>query len=197
MRDSLRRRSGELKEKYSSNGVLAQSATIDEKMIEYINRQIKEIESQMKDIIASDGKILKTYTILTSMKGISLVNAVALIVYTNNFARFDFNARKICSYWGVAPFAHQSGTSINGTPHVSVYADKYLKSLLSEAVLCAMRFCPAISAYSARLKARGKHPSIIKNNCKNKMLHILVAMVRTGKCYEKKSSNDHNSKKTA
>ena len=31
---------------------------------------------------------------------------------------------------------------------------------------------------AARLLARDKHPNIVRNNVKNKMLHILVAMVR-------------------
>ena len=40
--------------------------------------------------------------------------------------------------------------------------------------------CVAICAIkkAARLLARDKHPNIVRNNVKNKMLHILVAMVR-------------------
>ena len=183
LRDKTRRRLSETKEKCAANRILSKSAQRDKDLIEHLNGQIAEIEAQMRELVNSDESISKTYKILTSMKGIALVNAVALIVYTNNFTRFDYDARKICSYWGVAPFAHQSGTSVNGTPHVSVFADTYLKSLLSEAVLCAQRYCPAIMAYSTRLKKKGKHPSIIKNNCKNKMLHILVAMVKNGTLY--------------
>lgn len=183
LRDKTRRRVGEIKGKRAANSILSKSVQRDEDLIKYLKGQIAEIEAQMRKLIASDESVSKTYKILTSMKGIALVNAVALIVYTNNFARFDYNARKICSYWGVAPFAHQSGTSVNGTPHVSVFADTYLKSLLSEAALCAQRFCPAIMAYSDRLRQKGKHPSVIKNNCKNKMLHILVAMVKNGTLY--------------
>ena len=117
------------------------------------------------------------------MKGISFVNAVALIVYTLNFEKFGHDARRIATYWGVAPFGRDSGTTLHATPHVSHYADKYLKSLLSEAALCAMRFCPTIKRYADRLLARGKHPNIVRNNVKNKMLHILVAMVRNGGCF--------------
>ncbi len=179
-RDAIRRRMGELEEKYSSNKVLKKSVKTDNDFIERFDREIKKLEKQMTDLIASDEEISKTHQILTSMKGIGLINAVALIVYTNNFVRFDYDARKICSYWGVAPFAHQSGTSINGKPHVSVYADKYLKSLLSEAVMCAIRWCKPIRDYAKRLKDKKKEWAVIANNCKNKMLHILVAMVKNG-----------------
>ena len=89
-----------------------------------------------------------------------------------------WGCRSAFRYYGVAPFGHTSGSSINGKPHVSHFADSYLKSIISEAALCAMNYCPAIIAYARRLKQKGKHPSIILNNCKNKMLHILVAMVK-------------------
>jgi transposase len=181
---SLQRRSGEFSKALRQNKWLKKSAKTDKNIIKVMEDEIKKIEKQMKDIIASDPELKKNYDILTSMKGLALINAVALIVYTNNFRRFDYDARKICSYWGVAPFASQSGTSLDAKPHVSGYADKYLKSLMSQAALSAMRYCPKINEYAIHLKKKGKHLSIVRNNCKNKMLHILVAMVKNGKMYD-------------
>lgn len=40
------------------------------------------------------------------------------------------DARQFACYAGVAPFGHQSGNSIHGTPHVSHLANKQIKSLL-------------------------------------------------------------------
>ena len=152
-------------------------------LLESLKQRCKEIVGRMKELVASIPELKRTYDILTSMKGIGVINAVALIIVTNNFTRFDHDARRLCSYYGVAPFAFTSGGSIHGKPHVSHFADPYLKSLISEAAITAIRFCPAISAYAGRLRRRGKHPSIIQNNCKNKMLHILVAMVKNGTKY--------------
>jgi transposase len=180
---SLQRRSGEIRKVLRQNKWLKKSTKADDNIIKVMNAEIKKIEEQMRMIIASDEELQRTYDILTSMKGLALINAVALIVHTNNFKRFDYDARKICSYWGVAPFASQSGTSLNGKPHVSSYADKYLKSLLSQAVIAAIRFCPSIRAYATHLMEKNKHISIVRNNCKNKMLHILVAMVKNGTKY--------------
>lgn len=150
-----------------------------------MKERCREICRRIKELVKSVPELRRTYEILTSMKGIGVINAVALIIVTDNFTRFDYDARRLCSYYGVAPFAFTSGTSINGKPHVSHFADSYLKSILSEAVLCAIRYCPAIGDYASRLRNRGKHPSVILNNCKNKMLHILVAMVKNGTEYGK------------
>ena len=152
--------------------------TLDDNERKRIKERIKAIKEQMEKIAQKVPEMAVTYKILTSMKGIGPINAIALIIVTCNFTRFDYNARRLCSYYGVAPFGHTSGSSINGKPHVSHFADSYLKSIISEAALCAMNYCPAIIAYARRLKQKGKHPSIILNNCKNKMLHILVAMVK-------------------
>lgn len=187
---SLQRRGGEQKSSFEKNRCLCGIDLEDKGIKKVIKAAIADIEKQMLAIIKNSPQLLETYGILASFKGIGLINAVALIVATNNFQRFDFDARKICSYWGVAPFASQSGTSLNGRPHVSGYADHYLKSILSEAVLAARRHCPAIRAYAARLKERGKHPSVILNNCKNKMLHILVAMVKNGTRYGEQKSKE-------
>lgn len=182
-KSDLQRRNKELTGLYKDNPLLKKMLAADTRIINAIETEIEKIEAHMKSIIEGNPEVKKVYEILTSMKGIALVNAVALIVYTDNFKRFDYDARRICSYWGIAPFANQSGTSINGKPHVSHFADHYLKSLLTQAAICAIRYCPEISNYAQRLLAKKKHISIVHNNCKNKMIHILVAMVKNGTYY--------------
>ena len=171
--------------RYLDNELLSNAFAVQEELISQVKEKIKELDKQIKKIIESNPKLNKTFEILTSMPGIALINATAFIVYTNNFKKFNYDARKIASFWGVAPFGHTSGTSIKGTPHVSHYADSYLKSLLSEAALCASRYCPIINRYVTKLKKAGKHKNIVLNNAKNKMIHILVAMVRNNENYRK------------
>ena len=195
LKDAIKKRKGELKEAFKGNPLLKGACNENDGVVKKMEARIKEINREMQKIIKNSESLKKNYDILTSMQGIGLINAVALLVNTANFERFDYDPKKICSYWGVAPFAHTSGTSLNGKPHVSYFADKYLKALLSEAALCAKNFCPEIMAYAQGLAARGKHPSIIMNNCKNKMLHILVAMVRTGKKYGENKEEKENDDK--
>lgn len=183
-RDALRRRNKEMASVLKGNKMPGKSFRSDDRLDAAYRKEIASIENEIKRLIDSSAEMKRTYQILTSMKGIGLINAVALIVYTVNFKKFDYDARRIATFWGVAPFGAESGTTLHTTPHVSHYADKYLKSLLSEAALCAMRFCPVIKNYATRLLARGKHLNIVKNNVKNKMLHILVAMVREGKYFQ-------------
>lgn len=67
---------------------------------ESLRKELKELERMILDVVMSCSEYAKNFNILTSMKGIGLINAVALIVYTDNFTKFNFNHRKIATYWG-------------------------------------------------------------------------------------------------
>ena len=153
-------------------------------MLDSIINEIKKIEKMMLDIILSNKEYKNTFDILTSMKGVALINAAAIIVFTDNFKRFSFNSRKICTYWGVTPFRNESGDSIRRGTHTSSCHNYWLKAILSEAVLCAIRYNERLKTYFLRLLAKGKHRNIALNNTKNKLLKTLVAMVRDCKTYD-------------
>lgn len=157
-------------------------AKSSERHIKELAKEIALCDKELMRIIASDESLTRTFKILVSFNGIALQNAVALITYTDNFTRFDGNSRKLAAYYGVAPYPNQSGKTEHKAS-VSNFANKDLKSLLSQAALCAIRYCPAIAAYYNRLKEKGKNHWLALNNVKNKILHILSAMVRDGREY--------------
>lgn len=152
---------------------------------------IKEINKAEREVIDNDPEMKANFDIVTSIPGIALQNAAALLVYTENFQKFDLDARKIACYYGVAVFGRQSGNSLHTGPHTSHLANKQLKALLSEAAVCAVRFCPDITKYYNHLIAMGKNRQTALNNCKNKLLHIIVAMVKHRQPYDKNYALNH------
>lgn len=154
------------------------STGICSRLIKHLDEEMELCENTIKELVSEDEQVAESYEILTSMPGVGIINATCLIVYTNNFKKFSMNPRKIASYYGVAPFGKQSGTSVHVRPHVSPFANKKLKSLLSMAALAAIIHCPVIRQYYERLIKKGKNKNLAKNNVKNKMIHILAAMIR-------------------
>lgn len=69
------------------------------------------------DLLKNDTNLKKNYDLLLSVKCVGSVNAIAMIIHTNNFESFE-NARKYVCYVGVAPFCNTSGTSIKRKQHV-------------------------------------------------------------------------------
>lgn len=152
-------------------------------LITEVNKAISKCDDKIKEIIASDDELKEIFEIITSMPGIGVINATCLMVYTDNFNKFELNSRKIGCYYGIAPFGRQSGSSIKGRPQVSPFANRMIKSLLSQAALVATKTDISIYNYQQRLIQRGKHPLLIQNNIKNKILHRIVAMVKNRQKY--------------
>lgn len=143
-----------------------------------LSREVDKVDERIRKLIDSDKGLSAVYEIVTTMPGIGTQNAVCLMVYTDNFNKFNFNARKIACYYGVAPFGKDSGTSVHSDPHVHYMANRMIKALLTQAALAAVRYNPVLSTYYTRLIGRGKKKPVAINNVKNKLIHLLTAMVK-------------------
>ena len=150
-----------------------------------LNKEIEKIDKRIAELIDSDDELAQVFNIVTSIPGIGTQNAVCLMVYTDNFRRFNFDSRKIACYYGIAPFGRDSGTSVHTDPHVHYMANRQIKAMLSQAALSAARFNPVIASYYSRLIAKGKKRQIVLNNVKNKLVHIVTAMVRNKQLFDK------------
>lgn len=150
-----------------------------------LNKEIEKIDKRIAELIDSDDELAQVFNIVTSIPGIGTQNAVCLMVYTDNFRRFNFDSRKIACYYGIAPFGRDSGTSVHTDPHVHYMANRQIKAMLSQAALSAARFNPVIASYYSRLIAKGKKRQIALNNVKNKLVHIVTAMVRNKQLFDK------------
>lgn len=150
-----------------------------------LNKEIEKIDKRISELIDSDDELAQVFNIETSIPGIGTQNAVCLMVYTDNFRRFNFDSRKIACYYGIAPFGRDSGTSVHTDPHVHYMANRQIKAMLSQAALSAARFNPVIASYYSRLIAKGKKRQIVLNNVKNKLVHIVTAMVRNKQLFDK------------
>lgn len=165
-----------LKEYKKATGTASKVLQHEQAMIKLLNKQVKECEAEILELVASDDEIKQTYDNITSIKGVGLVNAIAFIVYTNNFKGFDGNPRRIATYWGVAVFKHESGTSVKGKTKTSPLCSRALKSLITEAAKAAILFEPRFRDYYQSLISRGKPHGVAMNNVKNKIIHIVTAL---------------------
>tara|TARA_Y100001935_G_scaffold30053_1_gene23422 strand:+ start:170 stop:1159 length:990 start_codon:yes stop_codon:yes gene_type:complete len=142
------------------------------------------IEKEILEQVKSVDKINKNYELLISITGISLINAVVMILCTNNFESIT-NPRSFACYCGVAPFEHSSGTSIKGKTRVNQYANKVVKTYLSNAARAAMMHDPELKAYYNRKRAEGKDHGTVMNALKFKLITRAFAVIKRGTPYVK------------
>ena len=98
-----------------------------EKTIVFLEKQIKRMEEELSALV--QGEYKKQMDLLTSIKGIGVTLAAALIAATGGFTYFD-NAKQFTRYLGLSPTYQQSGTSVNVKGHINRNGDASLRSQL-------------------------------------------------------------------
>jgi len=149
-----------------------------------LDKDLKAIEVQMKEVIDRDDDLKRLYQLVTSVVGIGFVTAVNLIVYTNEFKLFS-NHRQLACYSGIAPFEYRSGSSIRGRTKVSHMANKKMKRNLHMASLTGVKLDEGLKAYYERKVASGKNKMSVLNAIRNKLLARVFAVVNRGIPYQK------------
>lgn len=183
-RCSFQVRRGEKKltmEKSSVKTMISQSGR---HIVSELNKEVEKIDKRIASLIDSDSELTEVFRIVTSVPGIGTQNAVCLMVYTDNFRRFNYDSRKIACYYGIAPFGRDSGTSVHTDPHVHCMANRQIKAMLTQAALASINFNKSIDLYYMRLIERGKKKQVALNNVKNKLIHLVTAMVRNRQLFD-------------
>lgn len=158
------------------SGLKSVSQEIENQITDFENR-VERIEQQVLELIKSDESLFNNYKLATSVIGVAFVIASYMLVTTNNFTSFN-NGREYACYSGIAPFPHQSGTSIKGKTRVSNLANKKIKAILSNGANSAVQWDKELKKYYKRKLAQGKEHQLIINSVKCKLVNRVFAVVK-------------------
>lgn len=156
-----------------------------EKQLESIEKALSKIDRQIKDLLETSDEFSHHYEILDSFKGTGPITIACLIIKTRNFKDMT-DARELGCYAGVVPHRRQSGSSIDKQPRTSRYRDRNANSVLTNCANSAIMYNPVIKDYYRRLIDRGVVWQKAKNNCKFKIINILLAMIRNNTVFDLK-----------
>ena len=154
------------------------------KSIKALEKSVKQCERQILELIKGDEELSRSYRHIISVTGIGIVNATALIAYSNNF-RGITTANRMASYYGIAAFRDTSGTSVDKKAYVKCYSNSLLKAYLTQAAEWTIRENGIYHDYCLRLKEKGKPYGIIINNARNKLIHLVFSLVQNDMDYER------------
>ena len=155
---------------------------LNAQLIESIEQQLKEIESNIEPMIQEDVAMKNQASLIKSVPGVGKVLCWTFLAKTEGFTLIN-DPRKMACYSGVVPFDHQSGTSIKWKPKVSVFADKTLKSILHLAAMSAIRLNNDLATYYKRKVNEGKNKMSVLNAIRNKIIHRVFAVIKNQKKY--------------
>lgn len=154
------------------------------KLVCSLEKAINEVEKKMDELIGNDPEIKSSFDKVTSVEGVGKQTAIATIVATDNFKKFD-DPRKFTCHAGCAPFRYDSGTSIRSRNKVSHKANKDLKKLYHMAALSILSTSGDLKQYYDRKVAEGKNKMSVLNAIRAKLIHRVFAVIRDNRKYDK------------
>lgn len=148
-----------------------------EYVMQVLEIEIREVKKAIEELIAADDELCTNYQLTTSVQGIGFVTAVHILIVTENFTRFN-DPRKFACYSGVAPFEHESGSSIKGRTKTSQLANKKIKALLTLAAICAVKHDPQLKAKFEQKIKEGKAKMSALNMIRFKLIERIFAVIK-------------------
>jgi transposase len=169
---------------YVDNSIIKSMKASSQSVIKAINKQLKELESLLSTLVQEDEAVKKQHGYITSVPGVGNITALNLIIRTEGFTHIT-EAKQFACYAGVAPFKHQSGSSIRGKTRVSKLANMTMKKLFHLAAMSAIQCSDEMSVFYQRKLSEGKNKMSVINAVRNKLISRVFACVNQERVYEK------------
>ncbi|HEX8576799.1 MAG TPA: transposase, partial [Flavobacterium sp.] len=123
--------------------------------IKLFNKQLKELEKLMQDLINSDDAVKQKVANICKIKGIGLLTAATILAETNGFALFK-NYKQLVSYAGFDVVERESGTS-TGKTKISKKGNGHIRRALFMPAFAAVKHKekPALDLYNRTIEKHG------------------------------------------
>jgi transposase len=155
-------------------------------LVKTIEKQIIQIEAEMKVIVESDPEIKEAVDRLETIKGIAFCTAVTVLAETNGFALFE-NKAQLVSYTGFDVVKYESGSSVRGRTHISKKGNSHIRAALYMPSMSAMRYDGELRDLYMRILV--KNPDKGKKGLvavQRKMLVLMYSLHKTKTNYDPK-----------
>ena len=152
--------------------------TIHERTIVELKKHIEELETEIRRLIDQDPDFRSIVGLLISVPGVGLLLAAHMLIILQS-APQPYSPKSLAAYIGICPYTDSSGSSIHHTPTSRHYGPPALRKLLCLGARSVSTHNPHFRTYFLRKTQEGKPKRLVINNIANKLLDIMVAVVRS------------------
>lgn len=164
-------RSAEMKRRHQARKSIWPS--IDE-IIAVIERQIKDVDSDIDKMIRASPLWLESDDLLKSIPGVGRVTIATILALLPEIGTLD--RKQIAALVGIAPLNNDSGRRRGKR---SIWGGRAaVRAVLYMAATVAVRWNPVVARLKERLEANGKPYKVAMVACMRKLLSIVNAMMR-------------------
>lgn len=148
------------------------------KLINFLDKQIKQVEAEIGTLIKMDQEVQKAVTLITSIPGVGQLTAAGVLAETNGFDLIR-NKKQLTSYAGLDIREKQSGTSVKGKPKISKRGNKHLRRTMHLPALSAKRHDERFKALYTRVVARHGIKMKAAVAVQRKLLEMIYTIFKT------------------
>jgi transposase len=152
--------------------------------LKLIEKQLKEIEAEMKVLVKQDGELTQKLQCLESIPGISFISAATVIGETLGFDGIT-SAKQLTSYAGYDVILKESG-SFRGKTRISKKGNKRIRGILHMPSMTAVRSNPTLKIFYERLKPNKIKPMIALVAVQRKLLILMYTLWKNESIYDPK-----------
>jgi transposase len=145
-----------------------------EAVVTTLKEQIKDLDRQIAELIASDDDMNSLDKIIRSVPGAGVVLSATMLAELGELGAIT--GAQISALLGVAPYNFDSG-KMRGKRAIRGGRSS-VRNVLYMAAVAAIRSNPVIRSQAERLKAAGKPPKVVIVAAMRKLLTIINAMIR-------------------
>jgi transposase len=156
-----------------------------EERIKLLDKQIGQINEELKTIVSSEQEILKNVKLLCTIPGVGTLTACTILAETDGFDLIR-SKKQLTSYAGLDVREKQSGTSIKGKPKISKKGNRYLRKAMHFPALAAIRHNERYKAVFARIVQKHGIKMKAAVAIQRKLLELSYILYKTQKPFDAK-----------
>jgi transposase len=149
-----------------------------EKAIRELKEHIHQLEEEIKRLIDQDPDFRNMVGLLISIPGVGMLLAAHMLLVFQS-APEPCSSRSLAAFIGICPYEDTSGTSLQHSSTSRHYGPPALRKLLFLAALSIRTHNQQFRTYFLRKTQEGKAKQLVINNIANKLLKIMVAVIRS------------------
>jgi len=151
------------------------------KHITFLDKQVKQIEKEIKDFVNRNKKLKTGIEYLLSIPGVGLLTAATIVAETNGFAAFE-SIKQLTSYAGLDVRIAESG-KWKGKSKISKRGNSYIRKALFMPSLSKIRHNQQTKQFYERLKEKKGIGMIATVAVERKLLGLMFSLWKKEEMY--------------
>jgi transposase len=136
---------------------------------------LKRIEQAMLELIAEDEQMQQDFKRLQTIPGVAQLTALRVLAEMGDLRQYTRN--EITALAGLYPRQYSSGTSVYRKPRLPKAGRLHLRAALYFPAMTAIRCCPTMADFVARLRKRGLNKKAVICAVMRKLLLLMRAII--------------------